>query len=826
MKRLLALIICAMMLVCAIPFSAAAETAFPFTDVAENSWYYNAVKYCYENKYMSGTSATTFTPNGTLTRAMFVTILASLSGDDIASYETKPMPSFTDMKNGEWYVNPVKWALDKGVTAGMGDVFGVNSPLTREQMAVMLEKFAVMQNPLADGKTSENALNKFGDSDTVSDWARDAVAFVSTYGIYEGTAVKDGAPYFSPKSNATRAMAAVVIAKFTSMSYGTDYPVVNFTLNGNPIENYTIVYGSTASYDERKANVLPLEIAETLAKYIKTATGATLPVVKDTESEISDYEILIGETNREGTKVIINRHEFTTETLYVEMQGNYLVLASDEKYEATYYAMYSFLEKCMSYYVMGNGAEICIPSKDVNVENGYLFKDSPSAELRLNAQMGGEEESLRCGEITNRFCNIVHSLRGFSEEDYDPSWDTYLKYYKAGDPCLTDSDNIDMIIKNIKYLLSEKGEDSLVWVTQTDGEYYCKCANCAKVYRTWGRCATYIQILQYIGEAIKDEYPEAKLVGLPYKYTHMKGDGLKATVTDEAYAAFCADYTERNVPSQSLKCPDNVVLCVATDTACGSHSIGDENCNSTSNNAVYFDNELAKWKEISSNLYILDFVAGCAYEHMVFPIIHRIYDNFQKYKEYGVNGYYMLGNTYDYSDFSALKTYATSILMWNADMTEDEYYASVDRFLKAYYGNGWTYIREYIDKTEKLSSENEWNIWSNEHWYSIITPEQYDENIEYLKALFEKAISLADTDEQRDNCKRASVQIYYSELRLIYNHYEEAVKQGDTAKADAILNEFTEKNIAYRAYVESVGYGVSENWTETLNPDEWFFAAP
>lgn len=191
--------------------------------------------------------------------------------------------------------------------------------------------------------------------------------------------------------------------------------------------------------DSGKAASYPREIAEKLAEYIEKATGAKLPVEKDSESPAGGYEILIGKTNRENSTVTIDRTGFADETVYIEMQGSSLIIASDEQYQATYYAMYSFLEECMGFFVMGNGAELCTPSRGIDVKDGYVFKDSPSSELRLNNQMGGWDEALRSGEITHRFCNLVHSLSEFAQPDYDASIEFHLNHFKAGDPCLTDN---------------------------------------------------------------------------------------------------------------------------------------------------------------------------------------------------------------------------------------------------------------------------------------------------------------------------------------------------------------------------------------------------
>ena len=819
MKKIISILLCVMMLAGAIPmtsFANESKSQMPFIDVEEGKWYYDAVKAVWENGYMAGTSDTTFTPNGALTRAMFVTILSAVSGDDLSGITSDNTTGFSDVVSGKWYVKAIKWAIEKGITAGMGETFGVNKPLTRAQMAVMMYKFSSK-----GGETlSESNIDKYCDASSIPAWAKEAVKFVSKYELMSGTATVNGAPVFSSNGTATRAQSAVVINKMTKTPIGSEYPVVGFTLNGNDISKYTIVYGETASYNRDKSARYAREAATKLSECIKKATGAELAVVKDSESEPLQYEILIGKTNREGAGVTIDRELLAPESEYIEMQGDKLVIASDDVYESTFYAVYRFLEECMGYVSMGNGCELIASSIGLNVEDGYKFVDAPVSEYRMNYQWNGNSPELRSDETRYRFANIVHTLKEFSMPDFDASWEFHLKYYLDEDPCLSKSSNIENIIRSVK-LICSKTKNNLIWVTQCDGTKYCKCDSCAQIYRTWGRCATYIQILQHVGNAIKEEYPNIRIVGLPYKYTHMTGAPLKVTVSDAEYEKFKQNYTERIVPEQSLVCPDNVILCVATDNACSSHPLGDTSCENISNNNAKFEIEMQTWCQICKNIYIWDYLNGDKYEHQVFPVIHQIYANYQFYKKYNVKGFYMLGASYDYSDFSALKSYLIGLLSWDYNMTEEEYFDKVDMFLKAYYGNGWSYIREYIDATEELSSKCEFHVWTKCHWDDIIKPDDYNKNIEYLKGLIEKALSLTDSEEEALNVMKLSVQIYYAELCVVYQNYLDEKNAGNTAAASELFESFKAKNYQFHDLMDDVGYKVATNWTLEGNPADW-----
>ena len=89
-----------------------AGKADAFTDVAKKRWYYKAVEYVCSEGLFSGTSATTFSPDGNMTRAMLATVLAKMSGDDISGYKTVP---FEDVKRNSWYSKASVWADKKGI---------------------------------------------------------------------------------------------------------------------------------------------------------------------------------------------------------------------------------------------------------------------------------------------------------------------------------------------------------------------------------------------------------------------------------------------------------------------------------------------------------------------------------------------------------------------------------------------------------------------------------------------------------------------------------------------------------------------------------------
>ena len=177
-----------------------AKSANPFTDVKEGDWFYDAVQYAYANGFFNGTSTTTFDPDGTMSRAMFVTILGRMAGVDAESYDGQS--AFSDVPASAYYAPYVAWAAKHGVTAGTGDGrFSPDARIDRAQMAAFFvryfEAFGVSYATGADITTLP------ADMDSVPSYAKDAVLKLWKEGLLNG----DGTS-FDPAGSASRAQAA------------------------------------------------------------------------------------------------------------------------------------------------------------------------------------------------------------------------------------------------------------------------------------------------------------------------------------------------------------------------------------------------------------------------------------------------------------------------------------------------------------------------------------------------------------------------------------------------------------------------------------------
>ncbi len=255
--------------------SAHAASAADFTDLRQSAWYYDAVSFVTDKGLFNGTTATTFSPSGSMTRGMFVTVLGRYAGVDPAAwcagtvtgsgvnvrsgpgtnyavvttlsknasvtltgesgswykiksgastgyiskdYITPKYHRFADVDYSAYYAGYVIWGYEKGIVSGMTDTqFSPNSNVTREQICKLLAGYASSAGiKLRD---SGEAV-AFTDAASISSWAQSGIDAMQRAGVIQGE--EDGAGYrFRPKSSASRAEAAIIFQRFASAGTGT-----------------------------------------------------------------------------------------------------------------------------------------------------------------------------------------------------------------------------------------------------------------------------------------------------------------------------------------------------------------------------------------------------------------------------------------------------------------------------------------------------------------------------------------------------------------------------------------------------------------------------
>ena len=180
------------------------QAPLPFPDVTEGDWFYDAVRYAYENGLMDGVGDNLFAPNSETTRAQLVTILYRLAGEPEPGGDS----GFADVETGIWYTDAVAWAAQNGIVNGVSDTeFAPGDDITREQLAAILYRYAACQGYDVSQRAD---LSGFGDASSISGYAQEALSWAHAQGLVLG--FEDGS--LRPQGTASRAQIAAVLMRF------------------------------------------------------------------------------------------------------------------------------------------------------------------------------------------------------------------------------------------------------------------------------------------------------------------------------------------------------------------------------------------------------------------------------------------------------------------------------------------------------------------------------------------------------------------------------------------------------------------------------------
>lgn len=266
MKRKLSLALAVILTVSlfTLPAQAASQT---FTDVPDSHWAHDAIEYVVDEGLFAGTSATTFSPEGTMTRAMLWVVLARMDGVDTSK-----------TNGGAWYQAGLDWAVKNGISDGTNP----NNNITREQFASMLYRYA--ENAGEDITADTSELNKFIDTINIASYALEPLAWAVENGIVSGTS----SDTISPAGNATRAQVATMLMRYDqtfndgqSDNPGgeTNKPEVDYTLSLGIMKSSlevgasTIVEISTVPFSAKDDLTFTFTSSDTSVATIKTTAS-------------------------------------------------------------------------------------------------------------------------------------------------------------------------------------------------------------------------------------------------------------------------------------------------------------------------------------------------------------------------------------------------------------------------------------------------------------------------------------------------------------------------------------------------------------------------
>lgn len=180
----------------------------PFTDVMDNKWYYDEVVNTYNEGLMSGVGGSSFNPTGILSRAQAAQILYNYEVKKNGKPQVGEVETFTDVAEGKWYTDAIKWARSVGVISGVGNnKFAPDQKLTRQEFAAIMFRYSKMAESTTD------SLSSFSDYGKVAKWAKSGMNWAVQNGIITGT----GSNKLSPTGSAERSQAAAIILRYKKL---------------------------------------------------------------------------------------------------------------------------------------------------------------------------------------------------------------------------------------------------------------------------------------------------------------------------------------------------------------------------------------------------------------------------------------------------------------------------------------------------------------------------------------------------------------------------------------------------------------------------------
>ena len=404
------------------------------------------------------------------------------------------------------------------------------------------------------------------------------------------------------------------------------------------------------------------------------------------------------------------------------------------------YGVYGFLEEYAGLRSYTPTLEIYPTEGEIVIEEGTMINYVPVFEMRVNDwfewAVGNPETFYWCVK------NGVNMIDGWWEawsQDLGGAWDygglfvhTIGSLTETGggtskNPCLTNADNLAKAIKNVRARLESRPNTTIISVSQNDTASRCTCANCAAIDAEEGSPAgTMLRFVNAIAEDIAEDYPNVVVDTLAYDYTQ--------------------------TAPRITRPRENVCVRLCTFHCCFTHPLTDTDCTENTR----FRKDLEAWSEICDNIHIWDYTTNFAYYIPTYANLHVLQENMQFFAEHNVKGMFTQGNRNSRSgEFGELRAYLLSKLMMDPYMGEEKYYQLMDEFLAAYYGEGWAYIRMYIDKTSEMYEVGCGNMYM--HPFARIPAERFIENQQVFSEWWERAEALAD-DARKDNVHRSSLQ--------------------------------------------------------------------
>lgn len=513
-------------------------------------------------------------------------------------------------------------------------------------------------------------------------------------------------------------------------------PLNSLTIGGVDIKEYTLVVQEGGADCVRDS-------ADELVEFIEKATGGfRIP------EEASEHEIVIGVTERDTDRVKAARDAVKLDGYTLLMDGSRLYITGSCD-RGTMYGVYCFLEDYIGVRFLARDTTVVIDQDsvaipaDVHTTHNPVFemRDTYWYDMRYDQATANHAKDNSFYDSSTPVSSIGGGIGYAGRFVHTINLLQDLPYQGNVQPCLTDESVYQLVLSNVREWLDANPEATIISVSQNDsdpGKLGCQCENCKAIDDAEGTpMGSLLTFINRIANDIKEDYPGVYVDTLAYRYT-------------------------RKAP-KNLKPADNVIIRLCSIECCFTHALSDESCYKNKE----FKKDIEAWSAICDNLYIWDYTYNAETYFTFFPNFDVLWDNVNFYKDHNVTGVFLEGQQVSVSgEFAELRSYLLAKLLWDPDMTEEEYYAYMDEFLQYYYGAGWEKIKTYMTSmaAHTVKHNTHLGIFDKGDKMFPAKDENGKRDLRFSRdmlALWEEAYELAETDWQKAHVEKSSIQAYY-----------------------------------------------------------------
>ena len=535
----------------------------------------------------------------------------------------------------------------------------------------------------------------------------------------------------------------------------------SFTLISNSQSDYHIVLPSNAP-------AIATEAANTLQNYLSKISGCTLPITKEAIN-VNAKQLIVGNTD------VLQRSDTAglgPDGVLIKKMNAAIVFAGGYR-KGVLYSVYTLLDSLLNCKMYAQDVLQLPQNKTVELPTTINIKQVPAFDYRMSGFIN----------LSNAFCDFnkqnyfledwglwVHSFKDLVPED--KYFNTHPEYYSLVDGkrtpkqlCLSNPEVLKVVVSNLAALIKKKPDAEFWSVSQNDNQVYCQCDECKKLDAAQGSHAA--SILSFVNKVAK-YFPDKTIATLAYQYSQK--------------------------PPKSIKPAGNVLIMLT--------SLNEKRDKPISSTNSQFITDLNNWLALTHQIFIWDYVVQFTSSMAPFPNLYTLQPNIQYFKNKDVHYLFEEGFVNQPSEFSELRTYLISKLMWNANT---DVQATMHDFMEAFYGKASApYMEQYIQTLYNNFKKSGAKLYifgapaDQRNTYLTLA------DIEQYKATFQKALAANDKNSVyykrvlKEYLSVLFAEIDVTQALITVNKLNSAA---DKAKLKRLLDEFTEQtklaNIKY-----------------------------